>query len=83
MPAEKAREGKTGERGEERGNKRKERGQERGKTREERGEEKGEKKEEREDKREDDGPGHPNWFRVWGVVILAVCVSVSAFGFPI
>ena len=24
-----------------------------------------------------------HWFRVWGVIILAVYVSVFAFGFPI
>ena len=33
-------------------------------------------------RREDDpGPKYPDWFRAWGVTILAVYVSVSAFGF--
>ena len=55
--------------------------------REERREERERGEEERartgEEKRKEDHPGprYPDWFRAWGVVILAVYVSVSAFGF--
>ena len=40
------------------------------------GEERGERREERGEGREDDpGPKSPDWFRMWGVIIIAVDVS--------
>ena len=46
-------------------------------------ERRGERSEDRKGKRREDDPGpkYSDWFRVWGVIILAVYVSVSAFGF--
>ena len=75
------------ERRERRGERKEDRGERREERREERGKERGEKREERREKRgqerkeDDPGPKYPNWFRAWGVIILAVHVSVSAFGF--
>ena len=65
------------ERGEEGGE------QERRERREKRRERKGERSEDRRGKRREDDPGpkFPDWFRAWGVIILAMYVSVSAFGF--
>ena len=82
----------TRKRGEWRGEERREKGEERGERRGERGESReekrgrerrGERSEDRRGKRReyDPGPEYPDWFRAWGVLILAVYVSVSALGF--
>ena len=46
-------------------------------------ERRGERSEDRRGRRREDDPGpkYPDWFRAWGVIILAVYVSVSAVGF--
>ena len=45
-------------------------------------ERRGEKREERRERTEDDPrPKYPDRFRAWGVIILAVYLSVFAFGF--